>query len=67
MRVYNYIFLFAAALPFCANLALSAPKDALAKKHVSFGNAAIEEADYQRAVEHYESALKEDPDSKSVM
>jgi len=67
MRIYNYRTLAAAALLLCANLALSAPKDALAKKHVTFGNAAIEEADYQRAVEHYESALKEDPDSKSVM
>lgn len=67
MRIYNYRTLLALALLFCANLALSAPKNDLAKKHVSFGNAAIEEADYQRAVEHYESALKEDPNSKSVM
>jgi len=66
MRIYKYSFLALAALV-CANLALSAPKDSLAKKHVSFGNAAIEEADYARAVEHYENALKDDPDSKSVM
>ena len=68
MRIYNCkkYFLLAAVL-FCALTAHSESRDTLTKKHISYGNAALEDSDYKSAVEHYEKALSEDPDSKNVM
>ncbi|MBR5901378.1 tetratricopeptide repeat protein [bacterium] len=67
MRIYIRKYLCLAALSFCALTAHSGERDALTKKHISYGNAALEEADYKSAVEYYEKALSEDPNSKSVM
>lgn len=67
MRLNTYRYTLLLALLLCATSARTFAKDGLTKQHISFGNAALEIADYQTAVSHYEEALKEDPKSKRVM
>jgi tetratricopeptide (TPR) repeat protein len=67
MRNYYCKYFWLVCLLFCALSAHSDSREALTKKHISYGNAALEDSDYKSAVEYYERALEEDPSSKSVM
>ena len=64
--IYYYRSVILALFWGAMTLLASTPAE-LAKKHVAYGNVAIEDADYQRAVEHYENALKAQPESKTLI
>lgn len=67
MRNYRYILSVAGLLALAPLCSAAKEGASLASKHVEFGNSALEVADFERAVEHYETALRAEPESKNLI